>query len=791
VIEGTYAHVLGSVSSDGSFQLSAASEDTLAKVAIAGIRPTLWGDPSDESHDAQRGDCVFAGRTKAKCTLATRNHKAFLTLPTKCSGPLVTEARADSWLQQGLFVSRSYESTDLDGSPVGISGCGQLGFSPSITSKATTSMADSPSGLTFDLHQPQSDSYEGLANANLRDATVTLPPGMTLNPAAGNGLSACSPEQIGLTTGVNQTPIRFQEGPSHCPDAAKIGTVVGRTPLIDHPLPGAVYLAKPFDNPFGSLLALYLVLEDPQSGLIAKLAGKAEADPVTGQLTTRFIESPDLPLEDVELQLFGGARGALTTPLTCGTKTTTSVLAPWSDPEGQSSGPTDSYDISSAPGGACVDKESQAPLPSSFTAGTVSPVAGAYSPFVLNVDRPDGSQRITAINTTLPKGLVGRLAGTPYCSDAQIAAATARSQPNEGAVEVANPSCPAASEVGTADVGAGSGSNPIHVQGHVYLAGPYKGAPLSIVIITPAIAGPFDLGTVVVRASLYVDLFTAEVSVKSDPLPTILDGIPLDVRSIAVKIAKPTFTLNPTSCDPMAVKGEALTSSGAASLMSRFQVGQCDKLGFKPSLKIKLSGSTKRSGHPALKAVLTYPQKGQYANVAKAQVGLPHSEFLDQGNLDKVCKQADLKAGTCPKRSIYGKAKAWTPLLDKPLEGPVYLGVGFGYKLPALVADLDGQIRVLLKGKVDTTKQDGLRNTFEAVPDAPVSRFVLEMKGGTKYGLLENSENVCRKPQKASVNLVAQTGKTSHTMASIANDCKSKKKGKKNHGKKQSKSDGG
>jgi hypothetical protein len=284
---------------------------------------------------------------------------------------------------------------------------------------------------------------------------------------------------------------------------------------------------------------------------------------------------------------------------------------------------------------------------------------------------------------------------------------------------------------------------------------------------------------VVVRAGLYVDLFTAQVSVKSDPLPTILDGIPLDVRSVAVDVGKPNFTLNPTSCDPLVVGGEAISSFGQAALLSsRFQVGECSKLAFKPNLSISLKGGTKRTGHPAVRAVVTYPKQGAYANIIRAQVALPHSEFLDQGNIGTVCTQPQLKSQTCPKRSIYGRAKAWTPLLDEPLEGPVYLGVGFGHGLPDLVADLNGQIRVLVHGRVDTGFEGGIRNTFEAVPDAPVSKFVLEMQGGKEKGLLENSENICGKVNRATVKFVAQNGKISQGKEPIATSCKGKSKRK-------------
>jgi hypothetical protein len=788
VVSGTYVHLLGSVSSDGTYTLSAHSNDILAKVAIAGVRTTLWGDPSDESHDAQRGTCIYATRSQATCPVARLN-RAFVTLPSACQGPLVTELAVDSWLQPGAFVRRSYESTDPEGNPVGIGGCGALQFQPTIQARPTTTVTDSASGLDFDLHQLQNEKFGELATANLRDARVTLPAGMALNPAAGNGLAACTPAQIGLTTATGQSPIRFREEAQSCPNAAKIGTAEVTTPLLKEPsdggaeraprvLQGSVYLAKPFDNPFDSLLAIYLAVEDPQTGIIAKLAGKVEADPGDGQLTTTFSENPQLPLEDVKLHLFGGDRASLTTPLTCGTKTTTSVLTPWSSPQAADATPSDSFDTSTAPGGgSCPATESQAPDHPDFVAGTATPTAGTYSPFILKLSRGDGSQRLSAIDTTLPEGVLGRLAGIPYCPESSIARGQSLNQPNRGAIEQQSPSCPAASQVGTVTVGAGSGESPLFVQGRVYLAGPYKAAPLSLVIMTPAIAGPFDLGDVVTRVALEVEPFSAQIHAVSDPLPTILQGIPLDVRSIALDMDRAGFTLNPTSCEPMAVTGSAISPAGnSAGLASRFQVGGCRSLGFRPKVEISLKGATKRSGHPALKAVVTYPKKGAYANIARAQVGLPHSEFLDQGNIGTVCTQAQLKAAACPKKSIYGKAKAWTPLLEKPLEGPVYLGVGFGHKLPDLVADLNGQVRILLHGKVDTTSHKGIRNTFETVPDAPVSRFVLELKGGPKFGLLENSENICRRAQHASAVFVAQNGIRKHLTPRIANSCRAKKK---------------
>jgi hypothetical protein len=785
---GIYVHVMGGVNSAGEYELGSDTDNVVAREGnpVLGAQIQLWGHPSDTSHDAMRGGCVgtIPGERNELCPLADPTSAPFLTMPGSCSGTLSATASASDWEEPASFHDRSTELEDSLGNPTVIDGCDKLDFAPEIEARPTTDLADAPSGLEFNLHVPQDEGPENLATANFKDVQVTLPEGMTVNPSSANGQDACSSAQIGLSTPVGQKPIRFTEDPASCPQAAKLGSVEVDTPLLDHPLRGAVYLAKPFDNPFNSLLAIYLDVEDPQTGVVSKLAGRVDPDPQTGQLTTTFSENPELPIEDVKLNLFNGPGAALKTPLACGEYSVASDITPWSAPEGADATPSDSFQTSVAPdGGACPSSEAQAPNRPSFTAGTIAPQAGAYSPFVLKLSREDGTQRLTSIDTILPKGLLGKLAGIGYCSEAQIAQAKSREAPRLGAVELAGPSCPSTSEVGTVIVGAGAGPNPYYVQGHAYLAGPYKGAPLSLVIITPAVAGPFDLGTVVVRTALYVDSESAQIHAVSDPLPTIIDGIPLDLRSVVLRMDRPEFTLNPTSCDPTAITGSLLAATGqSAALTSPFQVGGCDQLKFKPKLKLSLKGSTRHAGHPALKAVLTYPQGGGYANIARAQVNLPHSEFIDQGNLNKTCTKPVLLEGKCPTTSIYGKAKAWTPLLEKPLEGPVYLVGGYGYKLPALVAELNGQIRVVLKGKVDSGLNKGIRNTFEAVPDAPVSRFVLEMKGGKKYSLLENSEDLCRKPQRAIARFTAQNGLIEQSKPLIANSCgKAKHKKARSH----------
>jgi len=736
---------------------------------LTALQVVLWGTPADPSHDPLRGNCAFLG---GSCPANLPVVKPSFRLPSSCQDSLLTTMDFETWAQPPTGASAGFEEP----APVA---CDQPDFSPGIESKPTTDVADSPSGLHFELALPQgaNEDPEGLSEADLRNASVTLPPGLVLNPAAADGRQACTPAQIGLQSAVGQSPVLFDEAPAACPDSSKVGRVEVDTPLLDHPINGSVYLASQGQNPFASLLAIYITLEDPATGITIKLAGKVTPDPVTGQLTTTFAENPQVPFSELRFDFFEGARAPLRTPQTCTTHTTDTTLVPWSAPEGPTAFPSDSFTPTRAPGGgACPTSAAQLPNAPFFEAGTADPLAAAYSPFLLRLKREDGSQELKGLNLTLPPGLVAKLAGTAECSDAQLAQASSRGNPGQGALEQGSPSCPASSQLGTVTVGAGAGPSPVYTQGRAYLAGPYKGAPLSMAIITPAVAGPFDLGTVVVRAALHVDPESARVSVKSDPIPTILQGIPLDVRSIAVRIDRTGFTLNPTSCEAMAISGEAIPVSGqSASLTNRFQVGGCSNLGFKPKLSFKLRGDTKRGGFPSLTATLTYPSKGAYSNIARARVALPHSEFLAQSHIRTICTRVQFAADSCPKGSIYGRARAITPLLDKPLEGPVYLRSSSN-PLPDLVADLNGRIHVALVGRIDSVN-GGIRNSFEAVPDAPVSKFTLSLPAGKK-GLLENSTDICRGRHRANATFTAHNGRVVVLRPELEARCKAKGNGK-------------
>jgi uncharacterized repeat protein (TIGR01451 family) len=720
-----------------------------------GVQLLLWGDPSAPSFDEARvstfGDCP-----SSPCPVPEQNTEA-LAMPTSCpEAAPIGEAEAFSWEHpSGPPAVRADVMRDANGNEAGMTGCAGEEFNPTLKARPTTNTADSPSGLEVDLEVPQTSSLSQRATAHLRKTVVTLPEGLVVNPSSANGLSGCSSAQIGID---NATAVP-NGNPVACPDASRIGSIEVDSPLEDHPLLGSIFAATPHDNPFDSLLAIYAVIDDKPSGVLVKLPGKVEADPNTGRLVSTFDNNPQLPFSHFRLSFFGGAHGVLRTPAVCGDYSTTSELTPWSAPDsGPPATPQDDYAISAPPsGGSCAGSLANNP---SLDAGVIIPIAAKYTPFVLHLRRPDGSQQISSFTTKLPPGLTGKLAGTAECSDAALAAAGAKT----GAAEQASPSCPPSTHLGEVVAGAGAGPSPYYAHGEAYLAGPYKGAPLSMAVITPAVAGPYDLGTIVVRAALHVDQNSGQITALTDPIPSILQGIPLDVRSIDVKLDRPNFTLTGTSCDPSSIDGSLTSTLGQiAPLSSRFQLGECSGLAFKPKLAIRLFGSTTRSGHPALKATVTMPEGG--ANIAQASVALPHSEFLDQAHIGTVCTRVQFAAGdgngsNCPAGSIYGSATATSPLVDYTLEGPAILRSS-SHQLPDLVIALHGPpsqpIAVDAVGRVDSVK-GGIRTTFEGLPDLPVSSFVLNMQGAKK-GLLQNSTNICKETNRATALFAGQNAK--------------------------------
>jgi len=784
-INGVHIYLSAELRTDGDYGATIVSRNTpqtlnTVDLSLVGFTATIWGVPADPAHDAERGyelvflskGCVTPG---ASCdNPSTAPLRPFLTLPTACPGqPLGTTLRADSWEFPGEFTSVA----SLAGAT---EGCDQLDFAPTLKARPTTNVADSPTGLEVDLHIPQN---EGLcdpgppldcenATSHLKEATVTLPEGLTINPSGANGLGGCSAAQIGMITPVGATPPRFSKGPAACPDAAKVATVEVDTPLLDHPATGAVYIAQPYENPFNSLLAIYLVIDDSaQSGTVVKLAGHVVPDPNTGRLTTTFAENPQVPFEHFKLNFKQGAHAQLKTPQTCGDYSTTSSLTPWSGAAPAT--PQDDYAISQGPGGGCANSPAALPNSPGFAAGTVSPISKNYSPFVLHLRREDGSQNFSAITLTPPPGLVAKLAGTATCSDGALAAAAAKS----GRDEQSSPSCPLTSRIGSVDAAAGAGPSPYHASGTAYLAGPYKGAPLSLAIVTPAVAGPFDLGTIVIRTALHVDPKTAQITAVSDPIPAILQGIPTNVKSADVVLDKPDFTLTGTSCDPSAVNGLLTSTLGAvANLSNRFQLSDCGRLAFKPRISLRLKGKTKRGGHPQLTVVLR-PRPGD-ANIASLSLAMPRSEFLENAHIRTICTRPDFAADNCPKGAVYGRSTVYTPLLDYPLIGNVYLRSSDNL-LPDLVPDLRGPahqpIKLEAASRTDSIR-GGIRSTLDFVPDAPFSRAVVKLQGGNK-GLLVNSRDICKRTYRAKVKYTAHNGRTYVDHPKLQAKCK-KRKGK-------------
>jgi hypothetical protein len=753
-------------------------------VAFYSSETTIWGNPADPAHDDERGKCLYSD---GLCP-AGIPERPFLTLPRSCTGPLASSVETDSWQNPGVWLRYELLShdTSVPPNPLGTTGCAKLGFKPSIAAQPTTKAAQSPTGLDFslDVNDEGISNPSGLAQSDIRKTVVTLPEGFSVNASIAEGLEVCSPAQV-----ARETP--FSEAGAGCPNASKIGTVEVESKLLEEPINGALYQAAPYDNPFNSLIALYIVIKNPKLGIKVVQPLKVETDPVTGRLTTVAEDMPQLPFSHFKLHFREGARSPLASPPKCGTYNAEATLYPWAG--GAPVTTTSAFSIISGPESKPCPSGGLPPFKPGLIAGSINNAAGRFSPFNIRLSRTDSEQEITHFSIKLPPGITAKLAGVPYCSDAQIAAATARTGPHGGAEEMASPSCPAASEIGRTLVGSGVGSALAYAPGKIYLAGPYHGSNLSIVAITAGVVGPFDIGTVVVRTALKIDPETAEAFIDatgSDPIPHIIKGIPVHLRDIRVYTDRPNFVLNPTDCTRTStastVLGSGLDFGSEAddrpiTVSTPYQAADCASLPFKPKLGLKLIGGTKRGAHPAFKATLKMNGIGE-AGIARAEVTLPKSEFIENAHFNTICTRVQFKAGAgnganCPAGSIYGKARAVTPILGEPLTGPVFLRSS-EHQLPDLVVALhNSQVDFDLVGHVDSVK-GRLRNTFEAAPDAPVSSFVLEMKGGKK-GLFVNSTNLCKGTHRAESNFTGQNGKEFNTKPELKVKCKGKaRKGK-------------
>lgn len=731
-------HMPLSVRTDGDYGLTAQVTGTSRIFAVGGVALTLWGVPGDPAHDPERMDMRLNPVGPSQVGRAP-----FLVNPSQCDVPLAFSAKANSYQDVNTYSNATALLPEL-------TGCDVEPFDPALTLQPVSRVAGAPSAYESVLTVPETISPEGQATASLRKAVVTLPRGVAISPSGAVGLGGCDDADLNLRS----------TAPASCPDSAKIGSVVFDVPVLADPIHGSIYLRRPLP---GDLFRLVLVADD--FGIHLKIPADVHADPLTGQLTATFTDTPQVPLRKLTLSFDGGSHAALVNPPACGTYKTSAQLTPWS-----SSTPVVSESSFTIDQG-CGRENAFAP---EFSAGTGTAKAGALTSFHLRITK-DGGQALSTVNTTLPPGLLGVIGNVPRCPEPRAAMGT----------------CGAESQVGHTVVGAGAGSDPIFLPQPgkaataVYLAGPYKGAPFSLSIVVPAQAGPFDLGTVVVRAGLHVDPVTAQVTVQADPLPTILEGIPLNLRDVRVDVDRPGFMFNPTNCDQQAVTG-TLTSAGgqATTVASPFRVVDCDALDLTPELKLGLSGKgqTTDGKHPTLTATLKQP-RGQ-SNLKKVEVRLPLSLALDPENSqsDDLCEFVDGRKTIpqCPASSIVGTATARTPVLDQPLVGPVYFikNVRTDPKsgrqirtLPTLATVLRGEGVTLVLRASSTVVDEALVTTFDNLPDAPVSDFKLSINGGKKGILIVSGANICRASQVADAVTTGQNGKSFDDRITTSTPC--------------------
>jgi hypothetical protein len=788
-----------SVRTGKDYGVTASANNITQTAAFLSAQVSIWGWPGDPRHDSSRGySCVGGGIIElGGCSSPEDTVSApFLSLPTSCAAdpskePLETSIEGESWpapepgeplepiqdLRPFVQEPLLYKLHDESNSSIALDGCDKLSFEPSIKVTPDSSEASKPSGLNVDVHVPQEEvlSASGDAESDVKEIKVALPEGVALNPAGAVGLEACSEKEIGFTGVEPDGTYLFTSGlpapagaPAEpfCPNGAKIGTVKVRTPLLEHELEGAVYLASQEANPFGSLVAMYLVAEDPVSGVLIKLPGEVSLGE-KGQIIGTFKNSPQLPFEDAELHFFGGERAPLATPALCkgrpatanepgeeGYRTVASI-SPWSGNEAV--GSSSEFDITSGPnGGPCPNGRpfspslSQLPFAPSLTAETTSNQAAGFSPFTMTMSREDGNQPLRGVRLVMPPGLEGMLSSVKPCEEAQANAGT----------------CGPESLIGETTVSVGVGGQPYTVTGgRVYITGPYNGAPYGLSIVNPAKAGPFDLehtathsppcDCLIVRAKIEVNPLTAALTVTAnsggeDSIPTILEGIPLEIKHVNVTINRSGFTFNPTNCDPLQIGGTLTSAEGVlASLSVPFQVTNCAALAFKPTFTGATAGHTSRTEGASLTTTVTYPStpQGTEANIAKVKVSLPAKLPARLTTLQKACTERTFaeNPADCPAASRIGEATTKTPVLPNPLSGPAYFVSHGGAKYPELVIELKGDnVTIDLHGETAISKKGVLTSTFNTVPDAPFSSFELNLPKGRYSALTANGANLCK-----------------------------------------------
>ena len=725
VLYGNKILLDASVRSDGDYGITE-QVNNLPQVGVTGNAITIWGTPAQRGHNDLR-QCG-AGESRGTGCEPAGGRNAFLTVPTSCEGAVPFTAKANDWANESITGEIGMVTENKQRDPQGFEECEDLGFAPAISVSPDTAAGDTPAGLTFEIKTPQEGLDAGeletyseyvvpeLSSANIKNTTVVLPEGVAINPGQATGLLTCQESEDGVGS----------KAPVSCPNGSIVGTDEIETPLLPHALKGNVYLLA--DNP----PHLQLLLQAKGEGVELKLVGHVELNEATGQLTATFEHTPELPFSAFRLAFSGGARAALTTPTSCGEFAATSDFTPWSTPFGSDVLATGGFLVSTR----CT---SHMPFTPTMSAGATTDQAGGYTDFSMLLTREDEQQRISTLQFKTPKGLLGEISQVPLCGEPEASQGT----------------CPAASQIGHTVTEAGPGPYPLvipepgHPPAPIYLTGGYKGAPFGLSIVVPVDAGPFDLGTIVVRASIAVDPHTSQLTITTDPLPIYVKGIPADLRAINALIDRPEFMFNPTNCEPQSFSGTATSIEGAtAPISSHFQMGSCRALTFKPNFKVSTAGKTSRGNGASLDAKIVYPtgplganQASSQANVEKVRVELPKQLPSRLTTLQKACTAAqfDSNPSGCPAASKVGSATAITPVLPVPLTGPAYFVSHGGEAFPQLIIVLQGYgVTVDLVGDTFISKKGVTSSTFDQVPDVPITSFELRLPQGPGSALGAN-----------------------------------------------------
>jgi hypothetical protein len=742
------------IEAGGDYHAVVSVKNASQSVTLLGSQVTIWGVPGDPRHDASRGwACITGGRfhfSAGECSpLGEANPPAFLIMPTQC-GSMTSSVAVDSWAEPGAVLANGapntsdprWKTTEAEPFDSGtLTGCGELPFSPTTEVQMDQHRASSPSGVNVTVAVPQQSTLSagGLAEADVSRTEVKLPVGVQASPGAANGLESCTVQQSGFAGADGDKPPlleaqleeqRFGPEAVSCPESSKIGTVDIETPLLANHLTGSVYLASQDTNPFQSPLVLYLIAEDPVSGVRIKLAGNVVLDQQTGQLTSTFANSPPLPFSKLKLHLFDGPRASQSTPALCGSYTTGATLAP-SSGNLPASAPSSFAITEGANGGPCQTSAPQSFSPS-FTAGPTSSQAGGYTSFTLTIDHSDADQQLSGVTTSLPPGAAAMLSSIAPCAEPPAG------QPW---------SCGADSLIGHATSSSGFGSAPFTLGGQVYLTSGYDGAPFGLLVSTNAEhAGPFNLGVIDVRSRIDVDRNTAAVTITTDAgphgdgFPTRIKGVPVDLKQINVTVDRPNFEFNPTNCGtPLSIAGTLSGDQGGSqSVSASYPVTNCGALAFAPKLTASTRGNASKVNGASL-TVKVESSPGQ-ANIAKTKLVLPIALPSRLTTIQKACLDSvfEANAAGCPEGSNIGTATVHTPVLKNPLTGPAYLVSHGSAAFPDVEFVLQGEgITLILDGQTDI-KKGITTSTFNSVPDAPVTTFETVLPEGPHSALTSN-----------------------------------------------------